>query len=149
MHSGDMTVPSQERSEPRIRPALSPEEWEDRVAERMTDLGHPYAITARGGQLELHGIAGSRPLLDELRAPVAAFSLEGQPFGFWCEDVLDEIEASRHRAELAELAANESTAAALRTQGHRHIRQVLKLAALLPSDAAAEETITSATDVAH
>lgn len=137
---------SGENREPRIRPALSPEEWEARVAERVTAVGHPYAITARDGHLELHGITGSRPIPDELRAPVAAFCLEGQPFGFWREDVLDEIEASRHCSELASLASDESKAAALRAQGHRHIRRALRIAALLPPDIAAEEMIASATD---
>lgn len=131
---------------PRIRPAMSPEEWEKRVAERVTVLGHPYAITARDGQLELHGITGSRPIPLELRFAVAAFCLEGQPFGFWRGDVLDEVEASRYCKELAELVSDEATSHRLREQAHRHIERALRIAALLPPGITAEKIIASATD---
>lgn len=130
----------------RIRPAMSPEEWKARVAERVTAAGHPYAITAHHNQLELHGITGSRHIPDELRFAVAAFCLEGQSFGFWRGDVLDEIEASRYCKELADLVSDEATSHRLREQAHRHIERALRIAAFLPPDIAAEGMLTSATD---
>ena len=60
-----------------ISPALTPDEWQRRVVDRP-----PRAITAHDGVLTVHGVGTSVQIPDELRHPLAALCLHGQPYGF-------------------------------------------------------------------
>lgn len=63
-------------------PALSPAEWQRRIVDRP-----PYAITLRGGVLQVHGVGTTITIPQELRAPISALCLDGQGFGFSRVDV--------------------------------------------------------------
>ena len=65
-----------------IPPALTPREWAAKIVERGS-----YGATLHHDQLQVHGVATSLIVPDELRHPLAAFCLHEQKSGFTWDDV--------------------------------------------------------------